>query len=218
MQESNSSRIARSERPAFLYFDLGNVLLYFSHDRMCRQMAEVIGVEAEAVRRLLFDTPLELDCEFGRITNEAFYDALCAEFDCRPDYQRLAWAASDIFHVNVTMKTVLAQLAASHHRLGLLSNTSDLHWQFFADGRYSMIPEVFECVALSFRLGRMKPEREIYLEAAEMAGVAPEEIFYVDDVAANVHGAREAGFDAVQYTSTAQFVVDLRARGVEFNF
>lgn len=218
MQESSSSPTGRRARPAFLYFDLGNVLLFFSHDRMCRQMAEVIGVAPEAVRKLLFDTPLELDCEYGRITTEAFYETLCAEFNCRPDFHRLAIAGSDIFHVNVTMKAVLGQLAACHHRIGLLSNTSDLHWRFFADGRYSMIPDVFECVALSFRMGRMKPEREIYLEAAELAGVEPEEIFYVDDVAANVHGAREAGFDAVQYTSTPQFVSDLRSRGVEFNY
>lgn len=218
MQEPQANRADRGAPPSFLYFDLGNVLLFFSHDRMCRQMAEVIGVEAEAVRRLLFDTPLELDCEYGRISNEQFYEALCAEFNCRPDYQRLAVAGSDIFHVNVTMRAVLGQLIAARHRVGLLSNTSDLHWQFFADGRYSMIPDAFECVALSFRLGRMKPEREIYLEAAELAGVAPEEVFYVDDVAANVHGAREAGFDAVQYTSTPQFVADLRARGIPFNY
>lgn len=218
MPEATKAETQRRAPPKFLYFDLGNVLLYFSHDRMCRQLAEVLEVEAEAVRRLLFDTPLELDCEYGRVTNEQFYELLCDEFGRRPDYERFALAGSDIFHVNTTMKAVLAQLVASRHRLGLLSNTSDMHWQFFADGRYSMIPEAFECVALSFRLGRMKPEREIYLEAAEMAGVAPEEIFYVDDVAANVHGAREAGFDAVQYTSTPQFVADLRSRGVEFNY
>jgi putative hydrolase of the HAD superfamily len=218
MADAFSAGAKKPIPPKFLYFDLGNVLLFFSHDRMCRQMAEVLGVEAEAVRRLLFDTPLELDCEFGRTSNEAFYELLCAEFNCRPDYDRLALAGSDIFHVNATMKAVVAQLAASRRRLGLLSNTSDMHWRFFADGRYSLIPDAFECVTLSFRQHRMKPDREIYLEAAEMAGVAPEEIFYVDDVAANVHGAREAGFDAVQYTSTPQYVADLRSRGVEFNY
>ena len=42
--------------PAFFYFDLGNVLLSFSHDRMCQQMAEVAGVSADLVRHALFET------------------------------------------------------------------------------------------------------------------------------------------------------------------
>lgn len=207
-----------SAQPKFIYFDLGNVLFYFSHDRMCRQMAACFGVDAERVRRLLFDTPLQRDCEYGRISNDALYERLCDEFQSRPGYDRLAQAASDIFHVNSSMKTVLAQLKYSGRRVGLLSNTSDLHWQFLTDGHFGLMPGIFDCIALSFRLGYMKPEPEIYRAAAAMAGVEPPEIFYVDDVAANVHGARAAGFDAVQYTSTPQFVDELRARGVDFNY
>ena len=36
--------------PKFLYFDLGRVLLHFSIERMCRQMADVAGIEPGAVR------------------------------------------------------------------------------------------------------------------------------------------------------------------------
>jgi hypothetical protein len=37
-------------------------------------------------------------------------------------------------------------------------------------------------------------------------------------VADNVAGARQAGFDAVQYTSTLRLVADLRERGLHFNY
>ena len=49
----------------FIYFDMGNVLLLFDHALGCRHMAEVAGVPAEDVRRVLFDTGLELRYEAG---------------------------------------------------------------------------------------------------------------------------------------------------------
>lgn len=127
-------------------------------------------------------------------------------------------AANDIFEVNVGMKGLLAALHGTGHRLGLLSNTSELHFGYFADGRYSQIPDIFEQLALSFRVGAVKPEARIYEAAAELAGVAPGEIFFTDDVLANVDGAREAGFDAVQYQSTSLLAEQLRQRGVRFNY
>ena len=54
--------------------------------------------------------------------------------------------------------------------------------------------------------------------AARQAGVAPEEVFYTDDIPKNVEGARAAGFDAVLFTTAAQYAADLRARGVRFNY
>jgi len=38
---------------SFLYFDLGNVLLSFCHDRMCLQLAEVAGLDVEVVRQAI---------------------------------------------------------------------------------------------------------------------------------------------------------------------
>ena len=46
----------------------------------------------------------------------------------------------------------------------------------------------------------------------------PQEIFYCDDLPANVAAARRVGFDAVQYTETPELVAELRSRGVRFNY
>jgi putative hydrolase of the HAD superfamily len=204
--------------PKFLYFDLGNVLLYFSHARMCQQMAEVAGVEPELVRHVLFDAGLEIAYERGEVSTDEFYERFCRAIGRRPDFAALALAANDIFEVNVGMKAIIAGLRGAGYRLGLLSNTNEMHFNYFADGRYAQIPEAFEQLALSFRIHAIKPEPAIYQAAAQLAGVAPGDIFFTDDVVGNVEGARDVGFDAVQYTSTAQLVIDLHLRGVEFNY
>ena len=55
-------------------------------------------------------------------------------------------------------------------------------------------------------------------QAAKMAGVAPKEVFYTDDIQANVDGALAAGFDAVLFTTAADYVRELRRRGIRFNY
>ena len=200
--------------PKFIYFDLGNVLLNFSHPRMCRQMAEVAGLSEEAVFQALFSSGLELDYERGRVSTPEFYEQFCAATGTRPDLERLSHAACDIFSVHVGTKRILSQLLAAGYRLGLLSNTNEMHYNFFARGRYALIPTAFEQLVLSFEVGAIKPEPQIFTAAIEKAGVRPEEIFFTDDIAGHVEGARAAGIDAVQFTTPAALLDALLERGV----
>jgi len=205
--------------PRFFYFDLGNVLLFFDHQLGCRQMAAAAGIDdPAAVWDCIFASGLQLEYEAGKLSSREFFDIFCERTGKKPDFDALALAAGAIFEINSSAKAVLSQLAAAGHRLGLLSNTNEIHWRYFSDGRYALIPEAFEVAILSFEVQSLKPEEKIFRIAAERAGLPPEEIFYVDDTAGHVAAAKALGFDAVQYTTTPQLVADLRERGVEFNY
>ena len=200
--------------PRFVYFDLGNVLLYFDHRRAARQMAAVAGLPAELVWKVVFESGLEYRYEAGEISTPEFFEIFCRETSSRPDFDALAEAAGDIFTVNAPVLELLSRFAAAGRRVGLLSNTCELHWNHFASGRYPPIPDAFEAVVLSFRVQAMKPDARIYAQAAELAGAAPSEIFFVDDTAGHVAAAKAFGFDAVQYTSPDALVAELAKRGL----
>ncbi|MBA4017972.1 MAG: hypothetical protein C0483_12430 [Pirellula sp.] len=202
----------------FLYFDLGNVLLYFSHQRAAAQLAALAGASPDAVFEGLFRSDINYRCDSGRLTGAEFCTTFRGLHPCDAEDPAIYRAASDIFRVNTAMKAVTAQLRAAGHRLGILSNTCDMHTEFFTDGRYAGIPTDFEVVVLSYKLKLMKPDAAIYLEAAKLAGVAPEEVFYTDDIQVNVDGARAAGFDAVLFTTAADYVSELRRRGIPLNY
>ena len=210
------------QSPKFLYFDLGNVLLFFDHHRACRNLAALTGADEQRFWDVAFASGLYLQADGGGLDGDAFYERVCGSV--LPD--RKAWpsreafdhAVSDIFEINVPLMAVTAQLKAVGYRLGLLSNTCDMHYDFFGRGRYRFIAELFDPVVLSYELKLMKPDRRIYEQAAELAGVSPSEVFYIDDLPANVDGAIAAGFDAVQYTSPQALVADLRHRGLRFNY
>jgi epoxide hydrolase-like predicted phosphatase len=204
--------------PHFLYFDLGNVLLYFDHEIACRQMAEVAGLTADQVRSFLFDRDLLARYEEGTLTREAFYQEFCRQTNTCANLDLLEIAASNIFRLNVSMLPVVANLKDAGYRIGILSNTCDSHWRYITAHFKALFPKAFDVLAFSFKLGVAKPDERIFLRAAELAGVSPTDIFYCDDILANVEAARRAGFDAVHYTDTPTLVVDLRRRGVRFNY
>lgn len=202
----------------FLYFDLGNVLLYFDHEIACRQMAEVAGLTADQVRRSLFDGNLLAQYEDGTLTREAFYQEFCRDTNTCADVELLETAASDIFMLNVSMLPVVSKLKDAGYQIGILSNTCESHWSYITRHFRALFPQAFDVLAFSYELGAAKPDERIFIRAAELAGVPPREIFYCDDIPANVEAARRAGFDAVQYTDTPTLVADLRRRGVRFNY
>jgi putative hydrolase of the HAD superfamily len=204
--------------PTFLYFDLGNVLLSFSHERMCRQMAEIAGVEPAAVRRALFEpaSPLSVLWKFerGDMNGLAVYEHFCEQCGVRPDRAALQAAKCDMFAEISGSVAIVEQLAATGCRLGVLSNTNPIDWEFVSAGRFPFLNRFFEQIVLSYEARAMKPERAIYDLAVRRAGVPPREVFFTDDREENVAGAIAAGMDAVLFTSPEQLRADLAARGL----
>jgi FMN phosphatase YigB (HAD superfamily) len=203
--------------PKFLYFDLGKVLLDFDVEQMFRQIGEVAGVASGRVREVILDGGLQRQYETGQLSGHEFYEAFCRQTATRPDYDALRRAGAEIFTLNLSILPVLTQLYHARYRLGILSNTCESHWEH-CTRRYRVITELFPVRALSYQIGATKPDAAIFHKAAELAGVCPQEIFYVDDYADHIAGAKAVGFDAVQYTSTPQLVSGLRSRGIQFNY
>jgi putative hydrolase of the HAD superfamily len=204
--------------PKFIYFDLGQVLLHFDRERQCQQMAEVAGAAAEKVHAVVFDSGLHWKYEAGELTSQQFYETFCRQTDTRPEYEALLHADSDIFRMNPTIAALVAALQGAGHRLGVLSNTCEAHWNLVSRGQYGILPGAFEQCVLSFEVGAIKPDEKIFRVAAERAGCVPAEIFYADDTPGHVAAARALGFDAVLYTDTATLAEELVRRGLEFNY
>jgi FMN phosphatase YigB (HAD superfamily) len=203
-------------QPKFLYFDLGKVLLDFSVEQMCAQVGVAAGIDPARVADAIYNGGLQAAYESGRISTHQFYDGFCARTGTRPEYADLLRAFSDIFTPKPAMWPLVARLARAGHRLGILSNTCEAHWEH-CRGRYALLREDFSVYALSFQVAAMKPAAAIFQRAAELAGCRPEEIFYTDDMPGHVAGAQAVGFDAVVFTSAEELAEELCRRGVRID-
>ena len=61
----------------FIYFDLGNVLCFFSHELAAQQVADLAGLDPVGVRQLMFESDFALEYETGQITTSGFHDVFC---------------------------------------------------------------------------------------------------------------------------------------------
>ena len=199
--------------PKFLYFDMGNVLLSFSHEQAAAQMAAVAGISCERAWQIVFDEGLEERYERGAINWGQFYHLFCLAADCCPDPAALDEAASAIFAEAPGIVPLLAALHSGGRDLGVLSNTSPSHWRHVT-GRFPFLTELFCRHALSYELGAMKPDDAVYAAAEAMAGASGREIFFTDDRAENVAAARARGWDAVLFVSPRELAAELAARGI----
>lgn len=67
----------------------------------------------------------------------------------------------------------------------------------------------FTFVLESSRAGVRKPEPDFYRQACERAGVAPEQVIFLDDLGINLKSARALGMTTIKVTSPEQAVAEL---------
>jgi HAD superfamily hydrolase (TIGR01509 family) len=78
--------------------------------------------------------------------------------------------------------------------VGCLSNTNTLHWQDHFE-RWPIL-DSFDFRFLSFELGVVKPDRELFERVADLLPMPPSRVLFLDDNLINVAGASAAGFVA----------------------
>jgi putative hydrolase of the HAD superfamily len=195
-----------------LLFDMGNVLLHFSHDRMYEQIGALVGRSADETRRVCERAEWLSRSDMQIVSDDDTARELGGLFGVRLDAKSLWLAVSDIFWPNETIDPIVRQLAGLGLPMVLVSNTCSAHMRWVT-GRFSILDH-FPKKILSFEVGAAKPSDLIFAAAARAAGCPAADCLFVDDTPGHVEAARRIGFDAVRYESTEQLVCELHARGI----
>ncbi|MEO2020138.1 MAG: HAD family phosphatase [Fuerstiella sp.] len=196
-------------------FDMGNVLLYFSHDTMCRNAVSISGASEDRVREVLLKSGLQWQLERGEISEREFHEDFQRQLDLTVDFDSLLHAVGDIFQLNHSIVPLLAELKQLGLRLVLLSNTSITHLQFIQD-KFDVLNS-FDALTTSYQTGVLKPEAKIYEDALSKANCEPHECFYTDDIEEYVIAARNFGINAEVYSDTSKTRTALQSLGVRFS-
>lgn len=177
-----------------LIFDLGNVLLFFDHEKMYSQIAHAAALTPENVKKILFTEQWGVRFERGEANGRDLYKRFCDEAGSELDFSLLAHAVSDIFHPNEPLISLLETFKNRGRRLLLLSNTNEIHFTF-AQKNFPFL-QLFDRYILSYEVGALKPEKKIYEAAANAANCPLENCLFIDDLKINVEGALACGMPA----------------------
>jgi putative hydrolase of the HAD superfamily len=124
-----------------------------------------------------------------------------------------AWA--DIFWPNHDVIALLP-LLKPRYRLLLGSNTNELHTQQFCR-QFAEAFQHFDHLVFSFEIGVRKPQAGFFEHCRRLAGCAPEECVFIDDLPANVAGARSCGWHGIVYEDINDLRQQFRILGIEID-
>jgi FMN phosphatase YigB (HAD superfamily) len=201
-----SQRTHMGDRIEALLIDLGRVILELDTGRVYARWAELAGVPAADIeqrcRAHLAGSEAFYRHERGEISDEEFFRHLRSVLDVDLTDEQFADGWNRIFVGEMPgIRRILARVQ-EELPLYAFSNTNCAHqacWSVdFAD-----LLAPFRKIYVSNQLGARKPEVAAFRAVVADLGLAPEQVLFFDDIAANVEGARASGLRAVHVTAVA---------------
>ncbi|WP_166822878.1 HAD family hydrolase [Thalassoroseus pseudoceratinae] len=199
-----------------IVFDLGNVLLYFSHERMRQQVCQLCECSLADIQPLLDPYNGLFDqFERGQLSLREFHQQVEAVLQKTIVFQDLMNAVSDIFWLNTSMRPILRAIRERGTRLVMLSNTNAAHIEF-AKRHFDLFDE-FDAEVFSYEVKAVKPEKAIFDALLETIQCEPDQCFYTDDTPGHVQAALQLGIPSGVFTDARTFLAQLREQGYDLS-
>lgn len=180
-----------------IIFDMGNVLLRYDPE-VCLNRFVKREEDRALIRRELFEGPEWVQGDLGHITDEQRFDGVSRRVpqELHTELRQCAEQWHMCMEPVHGAKEFCAYAKEQGYRLYVLSNASSSFYQYFP--RFAPF-EYFDGLVVSCDIHIVKPDIRIYRYLLETYGLAPEECFFIDDMAANVEGAQKAGISGAVF-------------------
>lgn len=180
-----------------IIFDMGNVLLRYDPE-VCLNRFVKREEDRALIRRELFEGPEWVQGDLGHITDEQRFDGVSRRVpqELHTELRQCVEQWHMCMEPVHGAKEFCAYAKEQGYQLYVLSNASSSFYQYFP--RFAPF-EYFDGLVVSCDIHIVKPDIRIYRYLLETYGLAPEECFFIDDMAANVEGARKAGISGAVF-------------------
>jgi len=188
-------------------FDVGNVFVRWSPSEVIWRTFDLEPESEENLRRAdaMFRSPIWISLNLGQLTQVEAEAAYQTQFGLTKDE-----TATLFFHVmdhqepiDGTQEIVRRLKQAGYRVFGLTDNVHEIVAHL--KSRYQFW-ELFEGAVVSAEVGMIKPHEAVFHHAIKTYGLAASQTVFLDDVQANVDGARSVGMEAriATYCSAAR--------------
>ena len=176
-----------------LLIDMGGVLVNLKWQENVQKMLGQ-AVNPNDIHRQWISSRAVLEFESGRINFEEFHSQINDEFQQQHNFEDFHHLFMNIIDGPKAGAREELETLKDQFQLCLLSNTSDIHIQEIKKN-YGILNH-FQELFLSYEMGCMKPESEIYLQSIKKMNLKPEEVAFFDDGQINVDAASQLGMQA----------------------
>ena len=178
-----------------LIFDMGHVFVDFEWESVCQGFCDSAKIDREYFDPILRRIAM-LGYERGKVDTAGLIEALYDMIGIRYSHDEFTALWNHTFRENEEMAALLQGLKAQRP-LYLLSNTNESHWQYLED-KYK-VSRHFDELILSYKVGHVKPQREIYEHALALSGFGATNCLFIDDLPQNIAAGSEIGMQTIHF-------------------
>jgi putative hydrolase of the HAD superfamily len=190
----------KTSNPEILILDFGGVIYQISHQKQKETFAQLGIHNFDELYSQAKQSPLFADLERGHISNEDFITAVSGFIGGGFGVDKILKAWNSILVDFPEENVSFVESLKDHYQLYLLSNTNSIHYdiyikQFTEKFGYDF-NSLFKKAFWSFKIGKRKPDAEIYEFVKAEIGIDPSKMLFVDDTEVNITASRDAGVPA----------------------
>ena len=194
-------------------FDLGGVIVNWHNSWLIQDVSEEFQLQEEKLSREFYKNLPEIST--GRTNEKEFWNTIGKELESKKLMNLNESLLDKIFRkrcsLNNSMINLSKELSQKDITVGILSNTEP--------ASYSVMENLtsldhFEYKFLSYNIGHLKPEPEIYHHVIDNIPFPKEELFFIDDLKSNIESARSEGIDSVQYSNYDELLKECQIRNI----
>ena len=194
-----------------IILDLGGVLFDIDYHRTQEAFRSIGFTDVEKQYSQLQQTSIFDDLETGKTSPQEFCEQLRKATGIQATNEAIfeTWNAMLLELPQESIDFV--KTLAEQYQVYLLSNTNEIHLQaiFNHFPPYKSLEGLFDKVYYSCRIGRRKPNADIFEFVLSDIGVRAEETIFIDDSPQHVEGAKSVGIHAYHLKVGEQKVWDL---------
>ena len=185
-----------------IIFDLGGVILNIDYARPVEAFKALGAERVDDLYSKQAQTDLFDRLETGKISEEAFFDALAAYCPKGTTHRQLEAAWNSILLDFPLRRLQILQQVQLHYSTYLLSNTNSIHERAFNALLHQMVgyPSLavfFDKVYMSHRVGLRKPDPAIFELVLRENRLTPQKTLFIDDSPQHITAASALGIQTI---------------------
>lgn len=194
-------------------FDMDNVLCDYDRGKRVACLAELAGATSDVIHKAIWDSGFELLGDSGTLDAADYLRGFGKRIGYPLSLDEWVEARRRSMQVDRAMLEIAGSLRKTVDIAVLTNNTT-----LVADHIDTLLPDLRPLfgsrIHTSAQFKAAKPDPRCYRLCLSELNVRPESVLFVDDLAANVAGAREAGLFAHHHTSVETFRQTLSEHGL----
>lgn len=190
-------------------FDLGGVLIENPNIKIYHEFSKILKVPFDDCRTA-FRYYIR-DFDRGDLSTKEFFEKSTKKLGVKNTLHRNSEydAFKKAYNPDKGVFSLALNLHKQGYKIGLLSNLNVDAINFLQTEAKSDF-EFFDIFVFSALVNVSKPKRKIYELMLEKLNVNPEQTLFIDDVEANVEGAKKVGMNAIRFENLEKLKEELK--------